>query len=298
MDAVLVEEGQHLVAEQLELLVAAEVGQPGGLDEAVGDVDAEAVGAEVEPEAQDGAELVLDGGVFPVEVGLLGGEEVQVPLAVRDAGPGGAAEDGLPVVGRLGAVGAPARAEVEALAQRGAGAFAQRLLEPFVLVGAVVGDEVHDDPQAQGMGFADHRVGVVQGAEHRVDGPVVGDVVARVGLRGGVERAEPDGVDAQFLEVGEPAPDAFEVPHPVPVAVGEAARIDLVDHRFSPPAGPGAGRGGKSVGEVLGHVVLEEIGPGVRGGRQGGQPWSRAAGRRSPEGGQPLVAPAVIPATR
>ncbi len=155
MDAVLVEEGHDVVAEQLELVLGAEVGQAGGLDEAVGDVDAEAVGAEVEPEAQDGAELVLDGGVVPVEVGLLGGEEVQVPLSVGDAGPGGPAEDRLPVVGGQFAVLALAGAEVEAFAQPGSGAFAQCLLEPFVLVGAVVGDEVDDDAQAEAVGFAD-----------------------------------------------------------------------------------------------------------------------------------------------
>ncbi len=89
--------------------MGAEVGQTGRLDQAVGHVDAEAVDAHVQPEAQDGAELVADRRVFPIEVGLLGGEEVQVPLAggavgLGDPGPGGAAEDGLPVVGREFAV--------------------------------------------------------------------------------------------------------------------------------------------------------------------------------------------------
>ena len=86
MHAVLVEERHDIVAQQLELVVAAEVGQARGLDQAVRDVDAEAVDAQVQPEAQDGAELVADGRVLPVEVGLLGGEQVQVPLAGRAVG--------------------------------------------------------------------------------------------------------------------------------------------------------------------------------------------------------------------
>lgn len=57
------------------------------------------------------------------------------------------------------------------------------VLEPRVPVGGVVGDDVDDHPQAQVMGGADQVVGVLEAAEERVDGAVVGDVVAAVGLR-------------------------------------------------------------------------------------------------------------------
>ncbi len=268
--AVLVEEGQDLRAQELQLFGVAHVGQPGGLDQAMGHVDAEAVDAHVEPEAQQGAELVLHGPVLPVEVGLLRGEEVQVPLAggavgVVRAGPGRAAEDGLPVVGRQFALLPAAGPEVVPGAQRRAGAFAQRAPEPFVPVGGVVGNEVDDDPQAQVVGVADEGVGVVQIAEHRVDGAVVGDVVARVGLRGGVERAEPDGVDAEAGQVRQPAADAGQVAHAVAVTVGEGPRVHLVDDRVAPPVGPAAGDAcgvaGRlgAVGEVLGHVIPESV---------------------------------------
>ncbi len=264
--AVLVEEGHDVVAEQLELVGAAEVGQAGGLDQAVGDVDAEAVHAHVEPEAQDRAELVGDGRVVPVEVGLLGGEQVQVPVAggavrVLGAGPGRAAEDGLPVVGRQFALLALAGAEVVAVAQRGAGAVAQGALEPLVLVRGVVGNEVDDDPQPQLVRVPDEGVGVQQGAEHRVHGTVVGDVVAGVRLRRGVERREPDGVHAEIAQVGQAAADAGQVAHAVAVGVGETARIHLVDDRVPPPASgradvrlvSGVGDRPGGVGQVLGH---------------------------------------------
>ncbi len=264
--AVLVEERHDIVAQQLQLLVGAEVGQALGLHQAVGDVDAEAVHAHVQPEPQDGAELVADGRVLPVEVGLLGGEQVQVPLPRRavglgDAGPGGAAEDGLPVVGRQFAVLPLAGAEVVAVPRRGAGALGQRAPEPLVLVGGVVGHQVDDDAQAQRVGVADQRVGVQEGAEHGVDGPVVGDVVTGVGLRGGVEGAEPHGVHTQVAQVGQAGADTLQVAHAVAVAVGETARVHLVDDRVPPPVvapcdGGDGGGGGRCGGVLLAHVVL------------------------------------------
>ncbi|MEZ5255415.1 MAG: hypothetical protein R2705_00535 [Ilumatobacteraceae bacterium] len=57
-----------------------DVGKRRVLDHSVGDVDAETVGTEVEPEPQDVAELRSDLGVLPVEVGLLRSEQMQVPL--------------------------------------------------------------------------------------------------------------------------------------------------------------------------------------------------------------------------
>jgi len=71
------------------------------LGQAVRHVYAEPVDAAVGPEPQGGEEVVTDLAVLPVKVGLLGGEQVQVPLAIRDPGPGRPAEHGEPVRGRL-----------------------------------------------------------------------------------------------------------------------------------------------------------------------------------------------------
>src|SRR5690606_33986453 len=104
------------------VLPVAEVPQRLGevLGEAVGDVHPEAVHAAVGPEPQGLAEVLPDFGVVPVEVGLFRREQVQVPLAVLDSGPGRAAAVGLPVGGRLLAVLAAPLAEDVAVAGGGA----------------------------------------------------------------------------------------------------------------------------------------------------------------------------------
>jgi hypothetical protein len=56
----------------------------------------------------------------------------------------------------------------------------------------------------------------------------------------GAERAHPDGVDTEQLEMVEVVKDSAEVAATVAVAVGEAG-VDLVDHRGLPPVVPGDG---------------------------------------------------------
>ena len=86
------------------------------------------------------------------------------------------------------------------------------------------------------MGGAYEIVGVGEVPEERVDGPVVGDVVAAVGLRRGVEGREPDGVDAQLGEVRQPLGGPAQIADAVAVAVGEGAHVHLVDDGVAPPA--------------------------------------------------------------
>jgi len=102
-------------------LARGRVGERLILDERIGDVDPEAVGAPVHPEPQDAGELLDHLRVAPVEVRLLGGEQVVVPLprgavGLLDPGPRRAAEHRLPVVGGLVAARPPAVAEQVAVA--------------------------------------------------------------------------------------------------------------------------------------------------------------------------------------
>jgi hypothetical protein len=206
----------------------------------MGDVDAEPVDAEVEPESKDRLELGPDLGVGPVEVGLLGGEQMQVPLAwvpvgLGDAGPGGAAEDAAPVVGRQLAAGAAAGTEEVPLPLARARVGGQRRLEPGMLVRGVVGDDVQNHSQPVVVRFLDQGLGLGQRAECRLDRAVVADVVAAVDHGRGVPRVDPDGVDAQVPQIGQAGSNAGDVADPVTVSVGEAADVDLIDDRAAPP---------------------------------------------------------------
>ena len=81
-------------------------------------------------------------------------------------------------------------------------------MEPRVLVGGVVHDQVGDDPHAPLVGLLDQLDGVGQVAVLGQDGPEVADVVAAVAERRLVERQQPQAVDAEPLEVVELGGDA------------------------------------------------------------------------------------------
>ncbi len=175
---------------------------------------------------------------------------MQVPLAggavgLGDAGPGGSAEDGLPVVGRQLSGCAPAVTEQVDLALRAAGLRGEGRLEPGVVAGGVVGDDVDDDPESQIVGCGEHRVEVGQRSEDRVDVAVIGNVVAGVALRRRLERGEPDGVDTEVAKRGKATGDAGQIAEAVAVGVRERARIDLVDDGGTPPFTALRGRDGR-----------------------------------------------------
>ena len=140
--------------------------------------------------------LGADVRMIPVEVGLLGREQVEVPVAGRAvrvrrcASRCGRRELGRasPSAARRRLGRGPARNQ-KRVALRRAGAGRERRLEPGVPVGDVVGDDVDDRPDPEVERLGDQRLGLLERAEGRVDRPVVGDVVAAVGERREVPRA-------------------------------------------------------------------------------------------------------------
>jgi len=240
------------------------VGQGRVLRDQVDDVHAEAVDAAVEPPVHHVIDGGADLGVVPVQVGLLLVEQVQVVLARSLVpGPGRAGEEGPPVGGlRPGLAanvpGAGVTPDVPValgIIPRGA-----RLDEPRVFIGGMVDDQVHDEAHAAFVDVREQAVEVRERPKHRVDVVVVGDVVAVVGLRGGVDRREPQDVHAQVLQVVQLLSDAFEVPEPVAVGILEGARIDLVYDRALPPL-----VGAEAVARGVQRIVTEEHGaPAIR----------------------------------
>jgi hypothetical protein len=91
--------------------------------------------------------------------------------------------------------------------------------------------------------LGEQAVEIGHGAEGREDGAVVADVVAVVVVGRLVDRADPDHIHAQPLEMVEPGQDAGQVPDPIAVGVHEAARVDLVGDGGLPPWGAVGGFG-------------------------------------------------------
>src|SRR5689334_18949029 len=65
---------------------------------------------------------------------------------------------------------------------------------------------------------------------------VVGDVVAAVAARGGMDRVQPQAVDAEPGQVVQPAGQPGEVTGAVAVGVLERLRVQAVDDRLLVPA--------------------------------------------------------------
>ena len=100
VDAVAVDERMLPGRHRRQLLDRTGVGIAGRLHETVGDVDAETRGTTIEPEPHHCVEFVRDRRMIPVQVRLALVVDVEIPLAVGDAGPCRPAEHRLPVVGR------------------------------------------------------------------------------------------------------------------------------------------------------------------------------------------------------
>ncbi len=209
------------------------VAELGVLDQVPEHVDAEAVDAPVQPEAQHLVHGGADLGITPVEVGLLLQEGVVVELARGLVPfPGRAAEIAEPVVGRR-AVGLAVPPDVPVPLR--AGARGAALQEPGVLVGGVVRHEVQYQLQSAPVRLCEQGVEILEGAEQRIDRPVVGDVVAEVGHGRDEDRRDPDRLHAEVHEMIQAPADSVQVADPVAVGVLERPRIDLVDDAGLPP---------------------------------------------------------------
>ena len=79
-----------------------------------------------------------------------------------------------------------------------------------------------------------------------MDGAVVGDVVAVVAQRRGVEGQQPDRRDAQRLDVVELGDHPLEIADPVAIGVVERLDVGLVDDRVLVPVRIGGGQSGHS----------------------------------------------------
>ena len=79
------------------------------------------------------------------------------------------------------------------------------------------------------------RLEVGDGADRRMDLAELGDVVAVILQRRGINRHQPEAVDAQFLKIVQLRGQADQVAIPVSVGVVESTDIDLIEDRVLVP---------------------------------------------------------------
>ena len=189
------------------------------LEEVRHGVETEAVQPDVEPETQHLEHRLLHLRVLVVQIRLVAEEAVPVVLAalgvVRPVGRLRVDEDDARVGVQVRVVtpDVPVAPRV-VLAQPG-------LLEPRVVGRGVVDDEIDDDADPALVRGLDEGAEVLDRAVVGVDAVEVGDVVAAVAERRGVEREQPDAVDAEPLQVVELLLEAAKVARAVVVAVEE-----------------------------------------------------------------------------
>ena len=99
----------------------------------------------------------------------------------------------------------------------------------------MVGHEIEDDLKPACVRGVDERVEIGHGAEQRIDAGIVGDIIAEIGHRRGEDRRQPDRVDAEVQQIGQPVDNALDVADPVGIGVLKRAGIDLIEHAVPPP---------------------------------------------------------------
>jgi hypothetical protein len=98
-----------------------------------------------------------------------------------------------------------------------------------MLIGGVVDDQLGDHLQAAAVRLGHEPAKVLQRAVVGMHVAVVGDVIAVVAQRRGIEGQQPQRVDAELLDIVEALRQAGEVAEAVAVRVVERLDVHLVD---------------------------------------------------------------------
>ncbi len=158
-------------------------------------IDAEAIDAPIEPEAQDIIHGLAHPGIAPIQIGLFHIEQMQVILpGTLIELPGRAAKPARPVIGRTTI---RSRVAPDVPVAFLVGAAGTRLLKPGMLIGGVIGHKVQDDLEVALVGLVQQGVQVLQGSEERMDIGVIANIIAKIGHGRWIDRREPDGINAE-----------------------------------------------------------------------------------------------------
>ena len=135
---------------------------------------------------------------------------------------------------RIGVAAVVVRPDIEP-APRGSRLGAPRALEPGVLVGGMVDYKLRDHPKTSRVRRGDEPAHVLDRAVFGMHGAVVGDIVAVVAPRRGIEGQKPDRGRPQLDDVVELRRQPGQVADAVVVRIEERLHVHLIDDRILVP---------------------------------------------------------------
>ncbi len=94
----------------------------------------------------------------------------------------------------------------------------------------MIDDEFGDYLEAAPLGFDDEATEILHRAEIGIDVAIIGDVVAVIASGRRIERQQPQGGDAEFLQIAEFFGQPREITNAVIVAVGKGLDVKLIDN--------------------------------------------------------------------
>ena len=140
-------------------------------------IHAEAIDSLLAPPVHHVKDLIADLGIFPVQIRLFSGKTVQVIHAgMLVKLPCGAAEAGSPVVRLLPVLRLLPDVIIAVRIVSGAAAFDK----PCMLIGGVVHDKIHDNPDMMAVCFCQQTIEILHRTEIIHDIAVIGDIVTVV----------------------------------------------------------------------------------------------------------------------
>ena len=221
------------------------------LDQVRNGVEPESVHAEIEPEPHRPEHRREHARIVEVEIRLVRiepmpeirlGHRIEAPVRFFRVG-----EDD-PRIGVAAVVVGP---DIEP-APRRSRLGAARALEPGVLVGGMVDYKLRDHPKTARVRRGDEPAHVLHRAVFGMHGAVVGDVVAVVAPRRGIEGQKPDRGRPQLGDVVELRGQPGQVADAVVVRIEERLHVHLIDDRILVPERFGGQRPGRAAAPAHG----------------------------------------------
>src|SRR6266540_662214 len=111
----------------------------------------------------------------------------------------------------------------------------ERLLEPWMLVRCVIDHEVDEHTYAALLRAVGEFDKIADCAVARIDAVIIGHVVAVIAMGRDLERHQPDGRDAETMQIIETAHQTLEVADAVAVGIHVGSNRQAIDYRVLVP---------------------------------------------------------------